>query len=349
VSIRSRHRRRELFYAQSWRGAYRGYDLVKEFVAALSVVGLLVLVLAAVFGSPDRPAITLTEWATQAPDDFLTTAVAELDGTSTSATYGAPYINDPTAGQMVGPLPLQRWGGVREPVDPAMDFVVRPLSTSTNPDILAALKKYEGASSDQQTGWASAYGDALANAPDGDPGKVAPGDYGPVPAMVTGLLAMATSGALDGLIQEQGGFYQTNYARSSLFLADGGYLNDQARAEHLGGNQWGMMNEVGGFPGQPWLAPYSFWYQIPPFTSSHNADALIWALMSSVAILFTLIPFIPGLRELPRRLRAYRLIWRDHYRNNPGSPTTGSGPRHGGAGVTFRRSRPEPAGSRDHA
>jgi hypothetical protein len=191
---------------------------------------------------------------------------------------------------------------------------------------MAALKNYEGASPDQQAGWASSYGDALGKAPDGDTTKVAPGDYGPVPTMVSGLLSMAQNGALDGLIQEQGGFYQTNYARSTLFLADGGYLEDQARAEHLGGNQWGMMNEVGSFPGQPWLAPYSFWYQIPPFTSSSNADALIWVLMSSVAVILTLIPFIPGLRALPRLLGAYRLIWRDHYRATGVASATGGGP-----------------------
>ena len=324
MNIRSKHRRREQFYAQSWRGPLRGYDLVKEFAAAVAVVGLLILALATVFGSPDRPAITMTEWATQAPDDFLATAVAELDGTSGTATYGAPYTNDPSAGQNVGPLPLQRWGGVHEPVDPAVDFVIRPLSTDTNPGVSAAVKNYQGATPDQQIAWASAYGDALANAPDGDSAKVAPGDYGPVPTMVAGLLAMAQSGALDGLIQEQGGFYQTDYARSTLFLADGSYLEDQARAEHLGGNQWGMMNEVGSFPGQPWLAPYSFWYQIPPFTSSPDADALIWVLMSSVAIVFTLIPFIPGLREVPRLLGAYRLIWRDYYRAKAASATADS-------------------------
>jgi hypothetical protein len=27
-----------------------------------------------------------------------------------------------------------------------------------------------------------------------------------------------------------------------------------------------------------------------------------------------LIPFIPGLRDLPRRLPIYKLIWREHYR-----------------------------------
>jgi hypothetical protein len=314
VSIRSRHRFREDFYARPWRGDYRSYDLVKEFVAAMVVIGVLVVLLAIVFGSPDRPAITLREWARQAPNDFVATSVAELSRTSTSAMYGAPYIEDPGAGQVIGPLALQRWAGVREPIDPAVDFVLGPLSTSTDPTVVAALNRYVGATSDQQSAWASAYGDALSNARDGDPGKVAKGDYGPVPDLTRGLLTMARGGGLDGLLQEQGGFYQTNYAHSMLFLADGGYLVDQARAAHLGGNQWGMMNEIGAYPGQPWLAPYSFWYQIPPFTSSSNADALIWAIMSVVAVVLLLLPFVPGLRSLPRRLGVYRLIWREHYR-----------------------------------
>ena len=38
----------------------RPYDLVKEFIIALSVVGLFTVVLAAVFSSPDEPAITMS-------------------------------------------------------------------------------------------------------------------------------------------------------------------------------------------------------------------------------------------------------------------------------------------------
>ena len=41
----------------------RPYDLVKEFVIALTVVSLLTVVLAAVFSSPDEPAITMSAWA----------------------------------------------------------------------------------------------------------------------------------------------------------------------------------------------------------------------------------------------------------------------------------------------
>jgi hypothetical protein len=315
MSITARRRAQEAIDARPWTGETRRYDIVKEFVAALAVVTLLTVGLAIIFGSPDRPAITLGAWARTAPADFAATTVAELDGTSGTATYGAPYINDPSAGQKLGPLTLQRAGGVREPIDTATDFVVGPLSTSTDSRIEAAVAEYRTASPDQQQKWATAYGDALAKAPDGDPAQVAAGDYGPVPAMTAGLLTMAQRGALDGLIQQQGGFYQTNYSRSLLFLADGSYLEDQARAENLGGDQWGMMNETGRYPGQAWLWLYTFWYQVKPFSTSDNADALVWGLMMLLSAALVLVPFIPGLRALPRKLGVYRLIWRDYYRS----------------------------------
>jgi hypothetical protein len=314
---RAKYKAQEAYYAKKWTGPTRRYDLVKEFVAALVVMGLLTVVLAIVFGSPDRPAITLAEWAKQAPNDFVATAVAELDGSSGTATYGAPYINDPTAGQKLGPLPLQRLGGVREPVDTAEGFVLGPLSTVADPALAAAVTAYRTASDDQRSAWTSAYSDALSKAPDGDPAQVAKGDYGPVPTLAAGLLTLAKNGGLDGLISEPGqGFFQTNYSRPLLFLADGGYLEDQARAENLGGDQWGMMNETGSYPGQAWLWLYTFWYQIDPFASSDNADALVWGLMMVLSAGLVLIPFIPGLRSLPRHLGVHRLIWRTHYRRS---------------------------------
>ena len=93
---------------------------------------------------------------------------------------------------------------------------------------------------------------------DNDPAKAAAGDYGPVPELADTLLRYAQSGGLDGQLVAEGGFYQTNYAKPILFIGDGTYLEDQARAEHFGGDQWGMTNEIGQYPGQPWLIPYSF-------------------------------------------------------------------------------------------
>jgi hypothetical protein len=74
---------------------------------------------------------------------------------------------------------------------------------------------------------------------DGDPARVAATDYGPAPAPATDLLAMARTGRLDGLLSLHDGFYQTNYSPSLPFLADGTYLEDQARADHLGGGSMG--------------------------------------------------------------------------------------------------------------
>jgi hypothetical protein len=311
------YRAAEERYAQPWNGEYRRYDLVKEFVAALAVMALLTVVFAAIFSSPDHPSITLAEWARNAPNDFVVTAVAELDRSSGTATYGAPYVEDPEAGQKLGPLELQRWSGVREPVDTAEDFVLGPLGrVSGDPSLTAALSKFRSATPDQQKAWTGAYADALDQAPDNDPAKVASGDYGPVQELTSKLADLARAGGLDGQLLAGAGFYQTNYSKPLLFLADGTYLEDQADGEHLTGEQWGMMNETGQYPGQAWLWLYTFWYQIPPFTTSaaDNADALIWGLMMVLSAVLLLLPFIPGLRSLPRYLGVHRLIWRDYYR-----------------------------------
>ena len=295
----------------------RPYDLVKEFIIALVVIAVATAVLAAVFSSPDRRAITIADWASAEPNDFVATAVAELDGSSDTATYGAPYTHDSQAGQKLGPLPLQRWGGVRSPVDSAEDFVLRPLGSVTNdPQLVALLATYRAAGADQQHTWTSAYVDALGKAPDGDPAKAAAGDYGPVPTLAADLLTLARGGGLDAQILAEGGFYQDNYTKPLLFLADGSYLEDQATAEHLGGDQWGMMNETGRYPGQAWLWLYTFWYQIKPFSTSGNADALVWGLMMVLSLALLLVPFLPGVRSIPRLVGIHRLIWRQHYREH---------------------------------
>jgi len=74
-----------------------------------------------------------------------------------------------------------------------------------------------------------------------------------------------------------------------------------------------MMNETGSFPGQAWLWLYTMWYQIPPFNSSASGDFLVWGVMMILTLILVLVPFIPGLRSIPRWSRLYRLIWRQHY------------------------------------
>jgi len=288
----------------------RPFDLAKEFVVALVVVALLTVGLAAVFSSPDEQAISLAGWATAAPADVVATATAELAGTSTSAGYGAPY-NTAGPGQHLGPLPLQRWGGVRAGLDSAHDLVLAPLAgVAHDPGLTAALTAWAAAKPDQQTAWATAYSKALAAVPDGNPTRVPPGRYGPVPVLAGRFLSLAAGGGLEGALTSSAGFYASDETRPLLLLADGAYLTDRARAQHLGGNQWGMMNETGNYPGQAWLWLYTFWYQIRPFSTSPNADALVWAVMALLTLVLLLVPVIPGLRTLPAKLGVHRLIWR---------------------------------------
>ena len=291
----------------------RSYDLVKEFTIALAVMTGLALVLAAVFSSPDDPAITMASWANADSADVVATATGELAGTTTSATYGAPY-NHASEGQSVLGLKLQKWGGTRLALS-SEDLVLQPLrGVAGDPALTDALDAWQAMSPADRTAAATAYADALARAPDGDPAQVDPGPYGPVPELATGFLRLARSGGLEGSLTSSGTFYGGDETRAMLLLSDGAYLEDRAVAEHLGGDQWGMMNEVGNYPGQPWMWLYTFWYQVKPFSTSENADAQVWMLMMVLTLALMFVPWIPVLRDIPRWIPVHRLVWREHYR-----------------------------------
>ncbi len=293
------------------------YDLIKEFVLAFVVVSLVVVGLAGVFSSPDDPAVTIQTWATKDPVDFVTTAASELAGTSGTAGYGPPYNNTPDAGQAVGPIAPQSWAGVRIPIDTAKDFVLQPLGFGAvgNPNLSKALQTYAAASADQQQTWLTNYSTALGAATvANDQVSVAAGEYGPVPDLMANLLGLARTGGLDGLLLNSGNLYQTDFTRPLLFMSDGTYLAGLAKDQHLTGDQWGMMNETGSYPGQTWLWLFSFWYQIPPFNTAPNTDLLVILLMIGLTTLLALVPFVPILRDIPRWVPIHRLIWRRYYR-----------------------------------
>jgi hypothetical protein len=47
--------------------------------------------------------------------------------------------------------------------------------------------------------------------------------------------------------------------------------------------------------------------------------------MMLLTLLLALVPFIPGLRSIPRWTRIYRLIWRQHYKDLAASGPLGKG------------------------
>lgn len=302
---------------REWKGGYRPYDLVKEASIALGVILALCVVLTILFSSPDEKPSTIKQWSRSNPVDFVTTATTELDGTSGTGGYGPPY-NHASDGQHMWFIHLQKWLGVSHPVDTARDFVLSPLrAIPGQPALQAAVSAYESAPVKQQTTWTTAYEKGLAKATAGAGGSITvPGKgYGPLPRMMGGLLSFAQAGGLDGALLTSRQFYQTDYTKPLLFMADGSVLSDRAQAEHLLGTQWGMMNETGSYPGQVWLWLYTFWYQIKPFSTSANADILVMTVMGVLSLALILIPFIPGIRDIPRWIPLYRLIWREHYRS----------------------------------
>jgi hypothetical protein len=297
--------------AAPWRGPTRRYDILKEGTIAGVVALALTLGLAALMSSPDDPPVTVQSWVKVAPADFLATAASELDGTSLTATYGPPYNSNGT--------PQREWfapasiAGVRQPLDASQTFVLAPLARAavTDPALAQALGTYNTASPAQQAKWATSYGTAVTKVTFAGGAPVVPAaSDGPVPVMLASELTLARSGAIDADLSGAQPFYGTDFTKPLLFLEDGQYYVNQATALHLTGDQWGVMNETGSYPGQPWLWLYQLWYHVPGWQNSVNVDLIAIYMTGLATLLLLLVPFVPGLRDIPRWIPLHRLIWR---------------------------------------
>ena len=321
----------------AWRGPTRRYDILKEGAIASLVILILTVGLASLLSSPDDPPVTVATWAKLAPADLLATAGTELDGSSLTASYGPPYNANGTP-QSEGFAPAN-WAGLRQPIDTAQTFVLGPLATAApvNPALAAALATYRAASADQQVKWATAYGKVITKVTfvNGNPVVPAAND-GPVPVMLATELTLARSGAIDTDLLAQRPFFGTDFTKPLLFLEDGQYYAGLADNNHLTGDQWGVMNETGSYPGQPWLWLYQMWYHLPGWRNSANIDLIAIYMTGAATLLLLAIPFIPGLRDIPRWIPVHRLIWRSWNQQAAAGPTAQpeSGPR------------PEPAGQK---
>ncbi|MHB1787393.1 MAG: cytochrome b N-terminal domain-containing protein, partial [Acidimicrobiales bacterium] len=326
---RAERRAAALADATEWRGPTRRYDIVKEATVASMIALVLVVLLAGLLSSPDAPPVTVASWAKVAPADFMATAASELAGTSETAAYGPPYNHGSSNVQRIG-VSWQLLAGVREPIDPAQTFVLSPLSrvAPTDPSLARALDAYQAAGAAQRQAWSQAYLKAVDHVTfrSGTPVVPVAAD-GPVPILVSTELTLARSGALDADLLAQQPFYGSNFTKPLLFLEDGSYYASQATAAHLTGNQWGVMNETGSYPGQPWLWLYQLWYQVPGFKTSANVDLIAIYLTGVATLLLLAVPFLPGLRDIPRVIPLHRLVWRHWNHSEAGNrPATPSGP-----------------------
>lgn len=158
-----------------WTGPERKYDLLVEGTAGILIVSILVVAVAVIFGSADGgltypggppsqagEAFTAKYWATSptrddqgrtdpngGATDFVTTVVAELTGSSTTAGYGPPYNETPGAAQAIGPVSPAAAAhaivGLTQPINTGNDFVLAPLSQIVapyDPAVAAAIAQY---------------------------------------------------------------------------------------------------------------------------------------------------------------------------------------------------------------
>jgi hypothetical protein len=225
-----------------WRGSYAPYDLVKELCVAVGAIALLAVALTVLFSSPDEKPSTIAQWSRQLPVNFVATAAKELDGTSATAEYGPPYNHASGSVQHFLLLHPQRWLGVSHPIGTELDYVIDPLETIPgDPTLKAALARYLAAPEQTRKAWGEAYAKPLeeyeAASEEGKPppktvtadertGEVSvqASGAGPVPTLMASLLTLARSGGLDGSLLTSSQFFQTDYTKPLLFMADGGLL-----------------------------------------------------------------------------------------------------------------------------
>lgn len=300
------------------------YDLLREGLIVFVFAAVVVFALAATLGSPDYPTVNGQNVATAQPINYLKATVGILLGNESSALadYGPPYQNNDSAAQHLGPIAPATWFGVTDPINPQKDLVLAPLArvAEINLAYAAPLQEFKAASPAQQQTWLNSYNGALGKAKvSGGTVQLPAGDYGPVEALMKGMLALGRAGLLEGALAAEGNAfypYSFDYTKQlSYFAVAPPYFDTATHLLQQGNPQWGIVHETGNYPGAWWLDPYQIWYELPAIANSDNADLIVVTIMLVIFVLIVLLPVIPGLNRLPHVLKVYRVIWRDWYRD----------------------------------
>ena len=283
------------------RHAFWKYPLIATVLAGALIV------LALLAGSPNWTRATLADTDTKDPGGALLAMTMELDGTSVS------------------------WSNTAEPGmpgTPAETFVLGPVreyAPLLHPhDVVgAAVTEYEQATAAQQHTWASNYHQALDSitpmsgqsgmgamaaiqSPDYMKVDGLTGDFGPVPTIVKADLELAQGGYLDQYLAAINPGHSLHLVNICLY--DHPTMLNEASANGLTDDQWGMVKERG-FAVGPWflIVPAIIHVELPG--GSGGIGFALWNLLFALIVILAL-PLVPGLRDLPRRLKLYRLVYR---------------------------------------
>ena len=307
---------------EEWHGRYVPYDIVEGAIRRASWRHVLLVLSGwrSFCRPPTSPPVTIKSWSRHTPLDFARTAVTELARHEPDRHLRAPVQRTPgrEARRSARSRSRASWGCTTRST-PRSDDVLEPLRTlPTDPvadgrdqAVHAAPRKTQQARGRTPTGTAltdARFGDGRLRHPTGNYGPVAEHDRrvdDDGPERRPGRRAARARSSSTG---------RTTPSRccSSRTART---CRTSRPCQHLQGNQWGMMNETGNYPGQAWLWLYTLLVSGP---AVHDLDERRRPRLGDHGGAHR--PPCPraipaGRARHPRKIRIYRLIWRQHYRS----------------------------------
>jgi hypothetical protein len=248
---------------------------------------IIVLAFAVLFRAPYMPPLTISQAANQNPDAVASAFLNESNMTSATATYIDTI--DPfrfNTRYVYVTYPYSVYLNLTHSKNLEAQFLAE--STSQQNDTLAQAYAYFEANGSIRSGTNST---------------------NPMIGLASTLTYMAQTGAYQPILQSEvaGGM---NYTYVIRFLYDTGALWNAASQYNISVPQWGMLT-VGGNPPlrlEYWLIPYNFMQiamaGVPWWNDLENGTVVFLAFL-----IFLFLPYIPGLRAIPDKLKLYKLFW----------------------------------------
>ncbi len=252
----------------------------------MAYVLAVVLLFAIVFRAPFVPPLTIGQVAQAHPDATALTFLSEFNRSSPTATYLDtinPY-NFSTRTVYIS-IPYDAYLDLSHSSDAEQAFLSETLPQQNR--TMAQAASYFSGNGTISNGMNSS---------------------NPMIKLASSLTYMAQTGVYQPMLQSEvaSGMDTTYVIR---FLFDTGALWGTAEKYGLNVSQWGML-EVGPPPWylQYWLLPYNF-LQIETSAMPWWGDLGSGSVALLAFFLLFALPYIPGLRAIPDRLKLYKLFW----------------------------------------
>ncbi len=281
-------------------------DHKKMFARASAIVVIAVaagFVLGPYWAYPFIPALNAQYAAQHYPDLFAATLLQELNGTSGTATYSkfSPIGDVNPYADSEDPITY---------VNTSQVYVIGPYSMLVNATGgKNLLRQYLSENATERLNQLNSAYSFFKNG-----GSIQQGlkSNNPIEVVASQLTVMAQSGLYDGAL------YMETYGHSSLdqtytirLLSDMGLIHSLEGIQYkLNEKYFGMLKfnvepwQIGAY----WMLPYDLleaWGDTIPWWHSLYNEIILGAF----TLIILLLPWIPGLRDIPDYLRLYKLFW----------------------------------------